>query len=63
MTRLLQGCCAVLVASLLPWFVPQASAQPKPAPAVLRVAYIGACADGGSGLSVSRGDGWPPYPR
>jgi NitT/TauT family transport system substrate-binding protein len=40
MTRLLQGCCAVLVAALSPGWVPQASAQPKPAPTVLRVAYI-----------------------
>ena len=40
MMRLLQGCCAVLIAALSPGWVPQASAQPKPAPAVLRVAYI-----------------------
>src|SRR6202045_1234992 len=40
MIRLLQGCCAVLIAALSPGWVPQASAQPKPAPAELRVAYI-----------------------
>jgi NitT/TauT family transport system substrate-binding protein len=40
MSNLLQALCAILVASLAPWSLLQASAQSKPAPAVLRMAYI-----------------------
>src|SRR5713226_5627787 len=40
MFHLLQAFCAVLVGLLAPWSLFQASAQSKPAPAVIRVAYI-----------------------
>jgi NitT/TauT family transport system substrate-binding protein len=40
MFRFFHGCYIILIAALAPWLVAPASAQPKPAPAVLRVAYI-----------------------
>ena len=40
MSRLLQRCCAVMIVALTPWLILEASAQPKSAPVVLRVAYI-----------------------
>jgi NitT/TauT family transport system substrate-binding protein len=40
MSRVLQGCCVIVMAALASWPVLHANAQPKSAPTALRVAYI-----------------------